>query len=77
MTAQNTLNVGQLIRKNSPCNVSAGAVKEFIGYLNALIPSATVRLCEIAKQNKRKTILERDVVELFSYKNNGVIPEED
>jgi len=73
----NTLNTGQIVRKNAQCNVSPDAIKELNGFLETHLERATTRLCEIAATHKRKTIFAEDVIELFSFKNNGIIPEDD
>jgi len=72
----NTLNVGQIVHKNAPCNVSPDAIKELNSFLEANLEKATTRLCEIAATHKRKTIFADDVIELFSFKNNEVFPDE-
>ena len=74
---KNTINIGQIVRKNAPCNVSPDAIKELIGFLEANLETSTIRLCEIAKKNKRKTIFPEDVIELFSFKDNSIFPVED
>lgn len=74
---KNTINIGQIVRKNAPCNVSSDAIRELCGFIECHLEQATARLCEIAKKNKRKTIFPEDVIELFSFKNNGVFPNDD
>ena len=70
------MNVGKIMRDNTKLNMSPKAVQEMISYLEAHLEKAVVRLEEIAKKNKRKTIFPEDVVELFSFRDNGIIPEE-
>ena len=71
---KNTINVGKIIRQNSPCNVSPSAINELISFLEAHLEKTTICLCEIAHDHKRKTIYPEDVIQLFSLHDNGVIP---
>jgi histone H3/H4 len=70
------MNIGGIMRSNTKYNVSPKAVSELISYLEAHLQKTMVRLEEIAKKNKRKTIFPEDVVEIFSFRDNGIIPDE-
>ena len=53
-------------------NVSGKAEKEYLSYLNSYIETHMAVLSEYAKKAGRKTILEEDVIRLFS--NKDVMP---
>lgn len=72
---QNTINVGQLMRKHTKYNVSPKAVHEMSSRLNMFIETHMETLSKIASKHKRKTIFEDDVTEMFSFRDNDIAQE--
>lgn len=68
----NVVNVNKILHEKAVLNkqrfkVSPNAVKEYCSRIIDHIEDNTIQLCMLAKRNNRKTIMEDDVIELFSY----------
>jgi histone H3/H4 len=74
LTSSNTVNVGKLLRSYSGSyRVSPGAVREIISHLDLWFETNTKEVCKVSKSHGRKTIMEDDVVEFFSFQKNGFL----
>ena len=79
----NVVNVNKLMHENAKhyngklkpekYYVSPGAVKEFSSRIVDRIVDFTPELCNIAKKHNRKTIMEDDIIELFSHVGRDVV----
>ena len=68
----NVINVKKLIRDNTRLNVSPKVIKEYSLRIVDHIIDNTYQLEKIAKKHGRKTILERDIIELFGYMDTKI-----
>jgi len=69
----NVVNVNKLMHKNSKLNVSPKAVKELSSRIIDKLFDLAPDLDKIALKHGRKTIMEEDVIELFSFVDNDVL----
>ena len=73
-----TINIGKRMReeaylrvsqrKTCQFKVSKEAEQEYASFINSAFDPHLALLCKIANDDKRKTILQRDVMELFARK---------
>jgi len=74
LSSSNVLNVGKIVRSYSgDFRVSPGAVKELVGRLDLWFEINTKELCKVSRSHGRKTVMEDDVVEFFSVKDNVLL----
>ena len=78
----NVVNISKLMHENAKLlkglketkfNVSPGAIREYSSRIRDHIEDYTPRLCEIAQRHDRKTVMEPDVIELFSFVGVDVV----
>lgn len=72
-----TINIGKEMRKSSylkngrkttDYHISKNGESEMKSYLEAKIETIMVTACEIAEENKRKTIMDTDIIHAWSAK---------
>jgi histone H3/H4 len=72
--SSNVLNVGKVVRSYSgDFRVSPGAVHELVSRLDLWFELNMKELCKVSRGHGRKTVMEDDVVEFFSVRNNEVL----
>jgi len=62
----NVVNIAKEMRKHTHLNISYEASTEYALFVITFIETNMGKLEELAKKEKRKTILDRDVINLFS-----------
>jgi len=70
--ASNVINLKKLMRDNTDFFVSKRAIDELKGKIEAKIEYIMYDLTEIAKRDKRRTIMDRDVVDYFNLLKNDI-----
>ena len=60
------------MRDNTDFFVSKGAIEELKGKIEVKIEYIMYDLTELAKKDKRRTIMDRDVVDYFNYLKNDI-----
>jgi len=82
MKNKNVVNVGKIMRENAVLSqgtkkqkfrVSPGAVNEVISRIVDNLEDYTIEFCWVANQDGRKTILERDIIKVFSVVDNEIL----
>lgn len=69
--SSNVLNVGKVVRSYSgKYRVSPGAVKSLVSRLDMWFEMHTKDICRVSSSHDRKTVMEDDVTEYFSFKEN-------
>ena len=71
----NLINVKNIMHANTKYHVSPTAIREYSIRIIEHLENYTPLLTEIAKKDGRKTILDRDVVELFGFVENTIAGE--
>lgn len=76
-SSSNTLNIGKLLRSySSSYRISPSAVKEMISRLDMWFETNTKEVCKISKSHGRKTVMEDDITEFFSFRKNSFLGDE-
>jgi len=68
----NVINIKKMMHENTELKVSPKAIEEYSSRIIDHLETNTKLIEEIAKKHKRKTILERDVIELFNFIKNQI-----